>query len=78
MADKKNLRDMLDAIIKDKSEEAQTNFHAYATAKMKEILHGEETGGEEAGAEAEAPAAEEPAAEEPAAQEKESAAEETE
>ena len=53
MADKKNLRDMLDAIINDKSEEAQTNFHSYATEKMKEILHGEDGGEEEPAAPAE-------------------------
>ena len=73
-ADKQDLRKMLDALIKDKSEEAQTNFHSYATAKMKEILNGEESGGEPAEA-----AADEPAAKaEPAAKEEESAAEDTE
>jgi len=42
MADKQKLKDMLDAIIDGNNEQAQTDFHAYVTAKTKEVLHGEE------------------------------------
>lgn len=38
MADKEKLRDMLDNLIDDKSEQAQVDFHDYLGDKMKEVL----------------------------------------
>lgn len=39
MADKDKLRDMLDAIIDDKGEQAQVAFHGYLEQKMKDMLN---------------------------------------
>ena len=39
MADKDKLRDMLDALIDDKSEQAQVAFHSYLETKMKDVLN---------------------------------------
>ena len=36
MADKENLRDMLDAFIADNDEEAQVNLHTYVTDMMRD------------------------------------------
>ena len=41
MADKSQLSDMLDALINDKSEEAQIAFHQYLGSRMREEIHGE-------------------------------------
>ena len=38
MADTDQLKDMLDNIINDKSEQAQINFHDYLQGKMKDTL----------------------------------------
>jgi len=41
MADKKNISDMMDALLDDKGEEARVAFHTYAKEKMQEVIHGE-------------------------------------
>jgi len=38
MADKEKLRNMLDNLINDKSEQAQVDFHDYLGDKMKDTL----------------------------------------
>ncbi len=35
------IRDMVDAIIADKPEDAETAFHSYVVDKTKEMVHGE-------------------------------------
>ena len=42
MADKQKLRDMLDSLIDDKSDQAQVDFHQYLEVKMKDVLNPEE------------------------------------
>lgn len=42
MADKDKIGQMLDALINNKPEEAQINFHDYLGSKMKETLRGDE------------------------------------
>ncbi len=41
MADKDKLRNMLDNIIGDNSEQAQVDFHDYLSAKMREVINPE-------------------------------------
>jgi len=43
MADTDKLRDMLDNLIDDKSEQAQVDFHDYLGDKMKEVLDDDDT-----------------------------------
>lgn len=38
MADTKKLQDMLNNLISDNSEQAQTDFHDYLGSKMKEVI----------------------------------------
>ncbi len=40
MADKQKLRDMLDSLIDQNSEQAQVDFHTYLEDKMREVLNG--------------------------------------
>ncbi len=42
MADKQKLRDMLDSLIDQNSDQAQVDFHGYLEDKMKEVLSPEE------------------------------------
>ncbi len=39
MVDKTKLKDMLDSMIDDNSEQAETDFHSYLEDKMKEVVN---------------------------------------
>ena len=39
MADLEKLKDMLDALMDDKGEEAQIAFHSYTKEKMQDLIH---------------------------------------
>jgi len=39
MANKEELQKMLDALVDNNDEQAQTTFHSYLADKMKDILH---------------------------------------
>ena len=39
MVDKSKLKDMLDSMIDDNSDQAQVDFHSYLEDKMKEIVN---------------------------------------
>ena len=39
MADKDKLRDMLDSLIDDNSDQAQVHFHNYLEDKMKDVIN---------------------------------------
>jgi hypothetical protein len=41
MADKEKLRDMLDSLIDQNSDQAQVHFHSYLEDKMREVLRPE-------------------------------------
>lgn len=38
MADKEELQKMLDSLVDDNSEQAQTHFHSFLADRMKEVL----------------------------------------
>ena len=39
MVDKTKLKDMLDSMIDDNSEQAETEFHSYLEDKMKDVIN---------------------------------------
>ena len=39
MVDKTKLKDMLDSMIDDNSEQAETDFHSYLEDKMKDVVN---------------------------------------